>query len=64
LSVPLPICYLNGTYLPLSAARISPLDRGFLFDGAAVGTGRPGPLFKHMHAAFAYTQKLAGTPAL
>lgn len=28
-------CYLNGDYLPLSAARISPLDRGFLFgDGA------------------------------
>lgn len=28
---PLAICYLNGEYLPLSAARISPLDRGFLF---------------------------------
>ena len=28
-------CYLNGEYLPLSEARISPLDRGFLFgDGA------------------------------
>lgn len=28
-------CYLNGTFLPLSEARISPLDRGFLFaDGA------------------------------
>lgn len=28
-------CYLNGEYLPLAAARISPLDRGFLFgDGA------------------------------
>jgi D-alanine transaminase len=26
-----PICYLNGQYLPLSEARISPLDRGFLF---------------------------------
>lgn len=24
-------CYLNGEYLPLSQARISPLDRGFLF---------------------------------
>ena len=23
--------YLNGEFLPLSAARISPLDRGFLF---------------------------------
>jgi D-alanine transaminase len=28
---PLPICYLNGSFLPLSDARISPLDRGFLF---------------------------------
>lgn len=29
--MPLPICYLNGEYLPLAQARISPLDRGFLF---------------------------------
>jgi D-alanine transaminase len=28
---PLPQCYLNGEYLPLRDARISPLDRGFLF---------------------------------
>lgn len=28
---PLPICYLNGAYGPLREARISPLDRGFLF---------------------------------
>lgn len=28
---PMPICYLNGAYLPLEQARISPLDRGFLF---------------------------------
>ncbi len=28
---PLPICYLNGAYMPLREARISPLDRGFLF---------------------------------
>jgi D-alanine transaminase len=28
---PLAICYLNGEYLPLREARISPLDRGFLF---------------------------------
>lgn len=28
---PLPICYLNGSYVPLHEARISPLDRGFLF---------------------------------
>lgn len=28
---PHPICYLNGEFLPLHEARISPLDRGFLF---------------------------------
>jgi D-alanine transaminase len=34
-------------------------------DGAAVGTGKPGPLFKRMSAAFAdYTRELAATPAL
>jgi len=32
---PLPICHLNGVLLPLAEARISPLDRSFLFgDGA------------------------------
>lgn len=43
---PLPLCYLNGTYLPLADARISPLDRGFLYsDGVyelmPVYGGRP-----------------------
>lgn len=43
---PLPVCYLNGDYLPLVAARISPLDRGFLYaDGVyevmPVYAGRP-----------------------
>ena len=31
---PLPLCYLNGEYLPLPEARISPLDRGFLYGDA------------------------------
>jgi D-alanine transaminase len=30
----LPIAYLNGAFLPIEAARISPLDRGFLFGDA------------------------------
>ncbi len=34
MATPLPICYLNGGYLPLADARISPLDRGFLFADA------------------------------
>jgi D-alanine transaminase len=28
---PLPVCHLNGALLPLAEARISPLDRSFLF---------------------------------
>ena len=43
---PFPLCYLNGAYLPLAEARISPLDRGFLYaDGVyevmPVYGGRP-----------------------
>jgi D-alanine transaminase len=34
-------------------------------DGAAIGDGKPGPLFRRINAAFAdYTRELAGTPAL
>jgi D-alanine transaminase len=49
---PFPICYLNGEYLPLAQARISPLDRGFLYaDGAyevmPVYGGRPFRLQAH-----------------
>ena len=52
MAAPLPICYLNGEYLPLAAARISPLDRGFLYgDGAyevmPVYGGRPFRLEAH-----------------
>jgi D-alanine transaminase len=46
MATPLPIAWLNGEFLPLSEARISPLDRGFLFsDGVyevlPVYAGRP-----------------------
>jgi D-alanine transaminase len=34
MSGPLPICYLNGAYLPLIEARVSPFDRAFLFGDA------------------------------
>ena len=49
---PLPICYLNGDFLPLREARISPLDRGFLYsDGAyevtPVYAGRPFRFTQH-----------------
>jgi D-alanine transaminase len=36
-----------------------------MLDGIAVGNGKPGPLFKRMHAAFVgYIRELAGTPPL
>ena len=49
----LPICYLDGVYLPLAQARISPLDRGFLFGDAVyevipVYNGRPFRLREHL----------------
>jgi len=34
MATPLPLCYLNGEYLPLDQARVSPLDRAFLFGDA------------------------------
>jgi D-alanine transaminase len=49
---PLPVCFLNDEYLPLREARISPLDRGFLYsDGAyevtPVYAGRPFRFTQH-----------------
>lgn len=49
---PLPVCFLNGEFLPLREARISPLDRGFLYsDGAYEVTpvygGRPFRFAQH-----------------
>jgi D-alanine transaminase len=51
--MPLPICYLNGDYLPLTEARVSPLDRGFLFGDAVyevlpVYAARPFRLREHL----------------
>jgi D-alanine transaminase len=48
-----PTCYLNGAYLPLSEARVSPLDRAFLFGDAVyevipVYGGRPFRLREHL----------------
>ncbi len=53
MSGPLPICYLDGSYLPLSEARVSPLDRAFLFGDAVyevipVYGGRPFRLREHL----------------
>jgi D-alanine transaminase len=51
--MPLPICYLNGAYLPLTEARVSPLDRAFLFGDAVyevlpVYSSRPFRLREHL----------------
>jgi D-alanine transaminase len=49
---PYPTCYLNGEYLALDKARISPLDRGFLFADSVyevlpVYAGRPYRFVEH-----------------
>ncbi len=49
----LPVVYLNGEFLPLNEARLSPLDRGFLFGDAVyemipVFAGRPLLLEAHL----------------
>jgi D-alanine transaminase len=59
---PLPLCYLNGEFLPLAEARISPLDRGFLYADAAyevmpVYSGRP---FRFAAHAERLTRSLTG----
>ena len=62
MSAPLPVCYLNGEFLPLAAARVSPLDRAFLFGDAVyevvpVYAGRPFRLREHLDRL---TRSLAG----
>lgn len=54
-----PICYLDGAFMPLAEARVSPMDRGFLFgDGAyeviPVYSRRPFRLEAHL-ARLAHT---------
>jgi D-alanine transaminase len=51
--MPLPVCYLNGDYLALADARVSPLDRGFLFGDSVyevipVYSARPFRLREHL----------------
>jgi D-alanine transaminase len=53
MSGPLPICYLDGDYLPLADAQVSPLDRAFLFGDAVyevvpVYGARPFRLRQHL----------------
>jgi D-alanine transaminase len=53
MATPLPLCYLNGNYLPLAEAKVSPLDRAFLFGDAVyevlpVYASRPFRLREHL----------------
>ena len=53
MAAPLAVAYLNGEFLPLAAARISPLDRAFLFGDAVyevlpVYGGRPFLAAEHL----------------
>jgi D-alanine transaminase len=53
MSGPLPFCYLNGEYVPLKEASVSPFDRAFLFGDAVyevvpVYSGRPFRLRQHL----------------
>ena len=49
-------------WLAFSTRGILPVT---LLDGRPVGSGKPGPLFRRMHAAFVdYIRELAGTPPL
>jgi D-alanine transaminase len=53
MSAPLPICFLNGAFLPLQQASVSPLDRAFLFGDAVyevipVYGARPFRLREHL----------------
>ena len=51
---PLPTCHLNGALLPLRDARISPLDRAFLFgDGVYEVVAAPGGRPHRLHANLA-----------
>ena len=51
--MPLPICFLNDGYTSLAEARVSPLDRAFLFGDAVyevlpVYASRPFRLREHL----------------
>jgi D-alanine transaminase len=66
---PLPICHLNGEYLPLKEARVSPLDRAFLFGDSVyevvpVYSGRPFRLRQHLERFDRSMREIRMAPAL
>jgi D-alanine transaminase len=58
-ATPLPLCYLNGEYLALAEARVSPLDRAFLFADAVYEVM---PVYDRRPFRFAaHCERLAGS---
>jgi D-alanine transaminase len=67
--MPLPICYLNGDFQTLERARVSPLDRAFLFGDAVyevvpVYGGRPFRLRQHLDRLNRSLTQIRMTPPL
>lgn len=67
--MPLPICYLNAAYTPLAEARVSPLDRAFLFGDAVyevvpVYASRPFRLREHLDRLNRSLDGIRMTPTL
>jgi D-alanine transaminase len=60
-AAPLPTCHLNGALLPLAEARISPLDRGFLYaDGIYEVIAAHGGRLQRLHAHMARLERSLG----
>jgi len=58
MAAPLPTCHLNGALLPLAEARVSPLDRGFLYaDGIYEVIAAHGGRLQRLHAHMARLER-------
>ena len=74
MATPYPLCYVNGSYVAIQDARISPFDRGFLYaDGVyelmPVYAGRPFRFKAHLErmtafAPLAALANISGFPAI
>ena len=61
MAAPLPTCHLNGELVPLAEARVSPLDRGFLFaDGIYEVIAAHGGRLQRLHVHMARLERSMG----
>ena len=61
MAAPLPTCHLDGALLPLGEARVSPLDRGFLFGDAVYEViAAHGGRLQRLHAHLARLERSLG----